>query len=93
MLGNSNKAKEISNCIPASIYHHGTVVNQDADAGHVIVDMIQYQIAVRKLTPVECERLQSFPEGWTDGQVDTGRYKQMGNAVTVAVVAWIGARL
>jgi DNA (cytosine-5)-methyltransferase 1 len=48
---------------------------------------------VRRLTPVECERLQGFPDGWTDGQTNTQRYKQMGNAVTVNVIEWIGERL
>ncbi len=44
---------------------------------------------VRRLTPLECERLQGFPDGWTEGQSDTHRYKQMGNAVAVPVVEWI----
>lgn len=44
---------------------------------------------VRRLTPTECERLQGFPDGWTDGQADSNRYKQMGNAVAVPVVSWI----
>ena len=44
---------------------------------------------VRRLTPLECERLQGFPDGWTDSQSDTNRYKQMGNAVAVPVVEWI----
>ena len=44
---------------------------------------------VRRLTPLECERLQGFPDGWTEGQSDTSRYKQMGNAVAVPVVEWI----
>jgi DNA (cytosine-5)-methyltransferase 1 len=48
---------------------------------------------VRRLTPTECERLQGFPDGWTDEQSDTQRYKQMGNAVTVNVIEWIGFRL
>ena len=50
-------------------------------------------IIVRRLTPVECERLQGFPDDWTAGQADTQRYKQMGNAVTVNVIEWIGSRL
>lgn len=50
-------------------------------------------IGVRRLTPVECERLQGFPDGWTDGQADSNRYRQMGNAVTVPVAEWIGHRL
>jgi DNA (cytosine-5)-methyltransferase 1 len=44
---------------------------------------------VRRLTPVECERLQGFPDDWTAGQSDSSRYKQMGNAVAVPVVEWI----
>ena len=48
---------------------------------------------VRRLTPTECERLQGFPDGWTEGQADSQRYKQMGNAVAVPVVSWIVDRL
>ena len=44
---------------------------------------------VRRLTPTECERLQGFPDGWTEGQADSHRYKQMGNAVAVPVVEWV----
>jgi len=43
---------------------------------------------IRRLTPVECERLQGFPDNWTIGS-DTQRYKQCGNAVTVDVVEYI----
>lgn len=46
---------------------------------------------VRRLTPVECERLQGFPDNWTDGQSDTQRYRQMGNAVTVNVAKAVGS--
>ena len=45
---------------------------------------------VRRLTPVECERLQGFPDNWTEGLADTHRYKQMGNAVTVNVAHYLG---
>jgi DNA (cytosine-5)-methyltransferase 1 len=48
---------------------------------------------VRRLTPTECERLQGFPDGWTDGQADSHRYKQMGNAVAVPVIEWIINRM
>jgi len=48
---------------------------------------------VRRLTPIECERLQGFPDNWTEDQADTHRYKQMGNAVAVPVVSWIIGRL
>lgn len=48
---------------------------------------------VRRLTPTECERLQGFPDGWTAGQSDSTRYRQLGNAVAVPVARWIGSRL
>ena len=48
---------------------------------------------VRRLTPTESERLQGFPDGWTEAHADSHRYKQMGNAVTVNVIEWIGFRL
>ena len=42
--------------------------------------------SIRRLTPTECERLQGFPDNWTEGVSDTQRYKQCGNAVTVNVI-------
>lgn len=60
-------------------------------------------MAVRRLTPRECERLQGFPDDWTRYGIDengkkvtisdTQRYKMMGNAVTVSVAEWIGKRI
>lgn len=49
----------------------------------------------RRLTPTECERLQGFPDGWTavNGQSDSARYKQLGNAVCVNVAEWLGRRI
>jgi DNA (cytosine-5)-methyltransferase 1 len=59
--------------------------------------------AVRRLLPVECERLQGFPDGWTqhgrraDGTVyqqsDSQRYKQLGNSMAVNVMRWLGERI
>ena len=53
--------------------------------------------AVRRLTPLECERLQGFPDSWTTTsngvpQADSARYRQLGNAVAVPVVEWIARR-
>ena len=59
---------------------------------HAQLFLAQEQV-VRRLTPTECERLQGFPDGWTENQADTHRYKQMGNAVAVPVVEWIIGRL
>ena len=48
---------------------------------------------IRRLTPVEAERLQGFPDGWTEGVSDTQRYKCLGNAVSTPVITEIGKRL
>jgi len=48
---------------------------------------------IRRLTPTECERLQGFPDGWTEGISDTRRYKCLGNAVTVNVIEAIMERI
>jgi len=48
---------------------------------------------IRRLTPTECERLQGFPDGWTEGVSDTQRYKCLGNAVTVNVIKAIMSKL
>jgi DNA (cytosine-5)-methyltransferase 1 len=176
-----SSGKDVTNCLPASLYHHGTVVNQDVDSGHLVLfdaqennetrsdDAFLFQATrnesirifekyspslavagwlrslhvfsmhgamigrndnagpngsgflgedepsytltsssqarhgvvtvdestsmVRRLTPVECERLQGFPDNWTEGQADGHRYKQLGNAVAVPVVSWIIERL
>ena len=57
------------------------------------------QMAVRRLTPVECERLQGFSDRYTDIQPkgkptpDGPRYKALGNSMAVPVMAWIGKRI
>lgn len=57
---------------------------------------------VRRLTPVECERLQGFPDGWTrvpyrgrpaEECPDTPRYRAIGNSMAVPVMRWIGKRI
>ncbi len=56
-------------------------------------------MAVRRLTPVECERLQGFPDGYTDIRLngkptpDGPRYKALGNSMAVPCMAWIGRRI
>lgn len=56
-------------------------------------DAVQVTAGVRRLTPVECERLQGLPDGWTGGQSDTARYRQLGNGLAVPVAEWIGDRI
>jgi len=56
-------------------------------------------MAVRRLTPIECERLQGFPDSYTDIKSknkptpDGPRYKALGNSMAVPVMAWIGQRI
>jgi DNA (cytosine-5)-methyltransferase 1 len=53
----------------------------------------QPTMAVRRLTPLECERLMGWPDDWTAGQSDTHRYKQCGNGVASPVAQWIAEQL
>ncbi len=48
-------------------------------------------LLIRRLTPLECERLQGFPDGWTDipGASDSARYRALGNAIAVPCVEYI----
>ena len=60
---------------------------------------VMQSMAVRRLTPVECERLQGFSDNYTDIKSknkptpDGPRYKALGNSMAVPVMAWIGARI
>jgi DNA (cytosine-5)-methyltransferase 1 len=77
-----------ANCIDASygkgLDYHGQRTG--------IATVEETQLKVRRLTPLETERLQGFPDGWTIGS-DTQRYRQCGNAVTVNVVEAVMGRL
>ena len=77
--------------------HHGGGLNgQDAASGRIIVDN---QGLPRRLTPLECERLQGFPDDWTSvthrskPAADAPRYKAIGNSMAVPVMRWIGERI
>ena len=70
-----------------------TVIQRWGTGGGNVPAIMTAPKQVRRLTPMECERLKGFPDGWTETQSDSQRYKQMGNAVTVNVIEWIGERL
>ena len=55
--------------------------------------VIEPTMSVRRLTPLECERLMGWPDNWTAGQADSHRYKQCGNGVASPVAEWIGQQL
>lgn len=89
--GHKNKAPKISDLMP-------TLKAQS----HGHEPMVKDAFGLRRLTPVECERLQGFPDEWTrfgifDNEIkeisDTQRYTMLGNAVSVVVVKAIGKRL
>ena len=74
----------------------------EVDAGLYIpvAQPVATAMQVRRLTPVECERLQGFPDGYTnipwrkkDESPDGPRYKALGNSMAVPVMAWIGRRI
>jgi len=73
-------------------------VSKTIDTGqdyHHVPNILQ-AMAVRRLTPVECERLQGFPDNYTkiaDKTPDGPRYKALGNSWAVPVVRWIGERI
>ena len=57
---------------------------------------VQMGMAVRRLTPTECERLQGFPDGYTnirENCPDAPRYKALGNSMAVPCMRWIGERI
>lgn len=74
----------------------------NSGGNHSDMDLLKEKDFIRRLTPIECERLQGFPDNWTkygdfDGEIkeisDTQRYKQCGNAVTVDVVREVFSKL
>lgn len=74
----------------------GTLTNCDykgPNAQYVAQDklIVEGPLLIRRLTPLECERLQGFPDGWTalPGVADSKRYKALGNSVAVPCVVYI----
>ena len=53
--------------------------------------MVEGPNLIRRLTPLECERLQGFPDYWTDipGASDSARYKALGNSVAIPCVDFV----
>jgi DNA (cytosine-5)-methyltransferase 1 len=79
---------------------HASAENIAPSMGSANQTAVATPMAVRRLTPTECERLQGFPDGYTnipwrgkDESPDGPRYKALGNSWAVPVVAWIGQRI
>ncbi|HDT0316028.1 TPA: phage N-6-adenine-methyltransferase [Citrobacter amalonaticus] len=80
-------------------YQEDVAFTQDSRSS---ADVVQYGMQVRRLTPVECERLQGFPDdhtliAWRGKDAaecpDGPRYKAIGNSMAVPVMRWIGERI
>lgn len=84
---------DVVNALCASDYKG--VGNQFVNDGKVVAFAAPPRYIVRRLMPVECERLQGFPDGWTDlgGTADAPRYRALGNSMAVPVIRWLGERI
>ncbi len=85
-------APEIVGTLTRASSAGGTITHQDASSNHLVTN----HMAVRRLTPTECERLQGFPDGYTNIKEkcpDGPRYKALGNSMAVPVMHWIGKRI
>ncbi len=88
--------QQTTDCLTAA---YGTKWNGNASADNGSL-FANYGMAVRRLTPVECERLQGFPDNYTNipwrkqpESPDGPRYKALGNSWAAPVVQWIGERI
>jgi DNA (cytosine-5)-methyltransferase 1 len=86
---------EVCGTLSDGAHHGGGLNGQDAYTGRILPAGDE----VRRLTPIECERLQGFPDGWTDVNYkgkpcgDGHRYKALGNSMAVNCMRWIGRRI
>ena len=79
------------------VFKDGAVVStqsarQHKDATDLVLDDDTHRLRlIRRLTPLECERLQGFPDGWTaiPGASDSARYKALGNSVAIPCVDYV----
>ena len=64
---------------------------QHKDATDLVLQGTDQPRLIRRLTPLECERLQGFPDGWTDipNASDSSRYKALGNSVAIPCVDYV----
>jgi len=100
--GNLNVAVPVAFPANLSGTQHASAENLAPAMGGANPTAVAQAMQVRRLTPVECERLQGYPDGYTaipwrkkpaDQCPDGPRYKALGNSWAVPVVRWIGARI
>lgn len=91
----------VSTTLPASMGMGGGYTPMITDGDNKMDNTV-----VRRLTPMECERLQGFPDGWTDigdwvdskgkkhkGESDSPRYKALGNSIALPFWGWMAERM
>ena len=81
--------RDKSHCLDANYYKGGNLKSYFEKNRRQLVFFGDYKDNFRKLHPVECERLQTVPDGYTEGVSNTQRYKMLGNGWTVDVIAHI----
>ena len=81
--------RDKSYCIDANYFKGGNLKSYFEKGRRQLVFLDEEKTTCRKLIPIECERLQSFPDGYTKVVSNTQRYKCLGNSFTVDVIAHI----
>jgi DNA (cytosine-5)-methyltransferase 1 len=88
----------MSDWAPAAAYSLVSHGGNDKQDPSMVTYVVQPATGPRRLTPLEGERLQGFPDGWTatsngEPQTDRDRYTQLGNSVAVPVFEWVGRQI
>jgi DNA-cytosine methyltransferase len=101
-------AKMSGPCIAVDVYNQSidgqtsATITEAVGGTNTSGPKVMHSMAIRRLTPKECERLQGFPDDWTkipyrnkpaDQCPDGPRYKACGNSMAVPVMRWIGQRI
>lgn len=93
IIGKGGQGDRIYSVRGKSVYLNANGGGRGAKTGLYKVDLPDGDYIIRKLTPVECERLQTLPDNWTEGVSNTQRYKAIGNGWTVDVITWIFSQI
>jgi len=90
-IGGNSQANRVYSVYGKSVTLSANGGGQGGQTGLYKVNIPDGDYVIRKLTPIECERLQTVPEGYTEGVSNTQRYKMLGNGWTVDVIKHIFA--
>ena len=88
-FGKNRQSERIYSVFGKSVCIRANAGGQGSKTGLYYIDLPDGNYFIRKLTPIECERLQTLPDNYTEGISNTQRYKCIGNGWTVDVIAHI----